>query len=184
MRSALMLKLLSSRETGAIVAAPTFGLPETSDGGRRWDYRYTWIRDAAFSVYALLRLGYTGEARHFKNWIAERNKQCDSDGSFNVMYAVDGEAAAGRRRSSPNFMAAAREPPLIGNGARDQTQLDVYGALLDAIYLYNKYGEAISYDGWRHVTRTVEFRRGKLATSQTRASGNFATAAGRCCIRG
>jgi GH15 family glucan-1,4-alpha-glucosidase len=156
MRSALLLKLLSSRATGAIVAAPTFGLPETSDGRRRWDYRYTWIRDAAFSVYALLRLGYTGEARNFKNWIAERNKQCDSDGSFSVMYAVDGEETP-EEEVVPELHGSGTAPPLIGNAARDQTQLDVYGALLDAIYLYNKYGEAISYDGWRHVTRTVNF---------------------------
>ena len=156
MRSALLLKLLSSRETGAIVAAPTFGMPETPDGGRRWDYRYTWIRDAAFSVYALLRLGYTGEARNFKNWIAERNKQCDSDGSFRVMYAVDGEEPPDEE-AVDTLYGSGTEPPLIGNGARDQTQLDVYGALLDAIYLYNKYGEAISYDGWQHVTRTVNF---------------------------
>jgi GH15 family glucan-1,4-alpha-glucosidase len=156
MRSALLLKLLSSRATGAIVAAPTFGLPETSDGGRRWDSRYTWIRDAAFSVYALLRLGYTGEARNFKNWIAERNKQCDSDGSFSVMYAVDGEESP-EEEVVPELYGSGAAPPLIGNAARDQTQLDVYGALLDAIYLYNKYGEAISYDGWRHVTRTVNF---------------------------
>ena len=156
MRSALLLKLLSSRATGAIVAAPTFGLPETPDGGRRWDYRYTWIRDAAFSVYALLRLGYTGEARNFKNWIAERNRQCDSDGSFSVMYAVDGEESP-EEEVIPELYGSGTGPPLIGNGARDQTQLDIYGALLDAIYLYNKYGEAISYDGWRHVTRTVNF---------------------------
>ncbi|HEV7832030.1 MAG TPA: glycoside hydrolase family 15 protein, partial [Caballeronia sp.] len=156
MRSALLLKLLSSRATGAIVAAPTFGLPETSDGGRRWDYRYTWIRDAAFSVYALLRLGYTGEARNFKDWIAERNKQCGSDGSFSVMYAVDGEESP-EEEIVPELYGSGAAPPLIGNAARDQTQLDVYGALLDAIYLYNKYGEAISYDGWRHVTRTVNF---------------------------
>ena len=156
MRSALLLKLLSSRETGAIVAAPTFGLPETPDGGRRWDYRYAWIRDAAFSVYALLRLGYTGEARDFKNWIAERNKRCDSDGSFNVMYTVDGEEPP-KEEAVDELYGSGTEPPLIGNGARDQTQLDVYGALLDAIYLYNKYGEAISHDGWRHVTRTVNY---------------------------
>ncbi len=156
MRSALLLKLLSSRETGAIVAAPTFGLPETPEGGRRWDYRYTWIRDAAFSVYALLRLGYIGEAQSFKEWIAERNKDCDSDGSFNVMYAVDGEEPPEEEVMDALF-GGGEEPPLIGNAARDQTQLDVYGALLDSMYLYNKYGEAISYDGWKHVSRTVNY---------------------------
>jgi GH15 family glucan-1,4-alpha-glucosidase len=156
MRSALLLKLLSSREHGAIVAAPTFGLPETPDGGRRWDYRYTWIRDAAFSVYALLRLGYTGEARHFVRWIAERNQRCGSDGSFGVMYAVDGEAPP-EETEIRELHGNGVEPPLIGNAARDQMQLDVYGALMDAVYLYNKYGEAISYDGWQNALRTVNY---------------------------
>ncbi len=156
MRSALLLKLLSSREYGAIVAAPSFGLPETPDGGRRWDYRYAWIRDAAFSVYALLRLGYTSEAQHFIRWIGERNKRCDADGSLRVMYAVDGEEAP-EERALGNLYGKGVEPPLVGNGARDQLQLDVYGALLDAIYLYNKYGEAISHDGWLDVVRTVDY---------------------------
>ncbi|MGF6772388.1 GH15 family glucan-1,4-alpha-glucosidase [Paraburkholderia sp. GAS199] len=168
MRSALTLKLLSSSEHGAIVAAPTFGLAEAQNGSRRWDYRFTWIRDAAFSVYALLRLGYTGEARQFMRWIAERSRDCDSDGSLNVMYTVDGReppaetevAELGGAEAGAGAGAGAEGGaglPLIGNAARDQTQLDVYGALLDAIYLYNKYGAAISYDGWRDVTRTVDY---------------------------
>jgi GH15 family glucan-1,4-alpha-glucosidase len=156
MRSALVLKLLSSREYGAIVAAPTFGLAETAEGGRRWDYRYAWIRDAAFSIYALLRLGYTGEARHFIRWIAERNRACDSDGSLRVMYAVDGSEAPEEEQIDALHGEGA-DAPMIGNGARDQIQLDVYGALMDAVYLHNKYGAAMSYDGWRNVTRTVNY---------------------------
>ncbi|WP_345814123.1 glycoside hydrolase family 15 protein [Paraburkholderia sp. PREW-6R] len=156
LRSALTLKLLSSSEHGAIVAAPTFGLAEALDGSRRWDYRFTWIRDAAFSVYALLRLGYTGEAQHFMKWIAERSGHCDSDGSLKVMYTVDGKAPP-EEAEVDALSDGSAGVPLIGNGARDQTQLDVYGALLDAVYLYNKYGEAISYDGWRNVTRTVDY---------------------------
>jgi GH15 family glucan-1,4-alpha-glucosidase len=156
LRSALTLKLLSSDEFGAIVAAPTFGLPEAQDGSRRWDYRFTWIRDAAFSVYALLRLGYTGEAEHFMKWIAERSRDCSSNGSLRVMYAVDGEDAL----EEAMLDSLAGDVPgqvRVGNEARDQTQLDVYGALLDSVYLYNKYGQAISYEGWRHVTRTVDY---------------------------
>jgi GH15 family glucan-1,4-alpha-glucosidase len=156
MRSALTLKLLSSSEHGAIVAAPTFGLAEALDGSRRWDYRFAWIRDAAFSVYALLRLGYTGEARHFMQWIAERSRHCHSDGSLKVMYTVDGKAPPAETEAAA-LSDGTNAAPLIGNDARDQTQLDVYGALLDAIYLYNKYGAAISHDGWLDVTRTVDY---------------------------
>ncbi|MFM0202463.1 glycoside hydrolase family 15 protein [Paraburkholderia fungorum] len=159
MRSALTLKLLSSSEHGAIVAAPTFGLAEALHGSRRWDYRFTWIRDAAFSVYALLRLGYTGEARQFMRWIAERSRHCDSDGSLSVMYTVDGKVPP-EETEVPELASKEKGnagTPLIGNAARNQTQLDVYGALLDAIYLYNKYGAAISHAGWLDVTRTVDY---------------------------
>jgi GH15 family glucan-1,4-alpha-glucosidase len=155
LRSALTLKLLSSSEHGAIVAAPTFGLAESQDGSRRWDYRFTWIRDAAFSVYALLRLGYTKEARQFMHWIADRNRDCASDGSLRVMYAVDGESVPDEE--ALQSIGSASDNFLVGNAARDQTQLDVYGALLDAVYLYNKYGVSISYEGWRYVARTVQY---------------------------
>ncbi|WP_268960836.1 glycoside hydrolase family 15 protein [Paraburkholderia kirstenboschensis] len=155
LRSALTLKLLSSSEHGAIIAAPTFGLAESQDGSRKWDYRFTWIRDAAFSVYALLRLGYTEEAEHFMQWIADRNRDCASDGSLQVMYAVDGESVP-EEEALESFSGSTRGF-LIGNAARDQKQLDVYGALLDAVYLYNKYGVSISYEGWRHVARTVQY---------------------------
>ncbi|WP_321793689.1 glycoside hydrolase family 15 protein [Caballeronia sp. J97] len=156
LRSALTLKLLSSEEFGAIVAAPTFGLPEAQDGSRRWDYRFTWIRDAAFSVYALLRLGYTGEAERFMKWIAERSRDCSAHGQLRVMYSVDGSDAL----AESGLTSLAGEMPgqvVVGNEAREQIQLDVYGALLDSVYLYNKYGAAVSYDGWRHVTRTVDY---------------------------
>jgi GH15 family glucan-1,4-alpha-glucosidase len=156
MRSALTLKMLSSDEFGAIVAAPTFGLPEAQDGSRRWDYRFTWIRDAAFSVYALLRLGYTGEAERFGKWIAERSRDCSSNGSLRVMYSVDGEDAL-EEGALDSLVGEGQGRVVIGNEARGQTQLDVYGALLDSIYLYNKYGAAISYEGWRHVTRTIDY---------------------------
>ena len=156
LRSALTLKLLSSEEFGAIVAAPTFGLPETQDGSRRWDYRFTWIRDAAFSVYALLRLGYTGEAERFMKWIAERSRDCASHGQLRVMYSVDGTDALAET-AVKSFVGDMPGQGVVGNEARDQIQLDVYGALLDSVYLYNKYGAAISYDGWRHVTRTVDY---------------------------
>ncbi|MDE1182527.1 glycoside hydrolase family 15 protein [Paraburkholderia sp.] len=157
MRSALTLKLLSSREHGAIVAAATFGLPESQNGTRRWDYRFTWIRDAAFSVYALLRLGYTGEAAHFMRWIGARNRDCASDGALRAMYTVDGEPAPEEADLDALLDKRDKNRARRGNGARDQIQLDVYGALLDAAYLFNKYGRAISYDGWCNVTRIVNY---------------------------
>ena len=85
-RSALTLKALTSRTYGSIVAAPTFGLPEEIGGERNWDYRYTWIRDASFTLYALIRLGFTDEARDFMKWIEARCGELNPDGSLQIMY--------------------------------------------------------------------------------------------------
>ncbi|MGI4861130.1 MAG: glycoside hydrolase family 15 protein [Janthinobacterium lividum] len=156
-RSALLLKLLSSREHGAIIAAPTFGLPETADGARRWDYRYVWIRDAAFSVYALLRLGHVDEASAFVAWTGRRTDNPAFDGRINLVYAIDGECPATEIALPSLADAHARQPPLIGNAAANQLQFDIYGALMDAVYLYNKYGTATSYKGWQHIVKIVDY---------------------------
>src|SRR5436305_6112798 len=94
-RSALTLKLLTSRQYGSIVAAPTFGLPETIGGGRNWDYRYTWIRDSSFTLYGLMRLGYTDEAAAFMRWVLARCHELEPDGSLQMMYGLDGRHALG-----------------------------------------------------------------------------------------
>lgn len=156
-RSALVLKLLSSRDHGSIVAAPTFGLPETFDGQRRWDYRYVWIRDAAFTLYALVRLGYTEEAGRFMGFMAARTHHQEYDGRLELLYTIDGQQSAGETALDSLQPPDGGSPLLIGNDASKQLQLDIYGALLDAVYLYNKYGDTTSYDGWRNVAKIVDY---------------------------
>src|SRR5262249_33510095 len=139
-RSALTLKLLTSRQYGSIVAAPTFGLPETIGGGRNWDYRYTWIRDSSFTIYGLMRLGYTQEAASFMRWVMARCDELKPDGSLQIMYGLDG------RHSLPEEVLPHLEgymgsrPVRIGNAAFNNLQLDIYGELMDSVYLYDKYG--------------------------------------------
>ncbi|WP_286786517.1 MULTISPECIES: glycoside hydrolase family 15 protein [Pseudomonas] len=154
-RSALALKLLTSRKHGAILAAATFGLPEAPGGSRNWDYRYTWIRDASFTVYAFMRLGYVDEANDFMRWVGKRVSECKR-GELRIVYRADGEREL-TEESLPHFAGhGGATPVLIGNDAYGQVQLDIYGELLDAIYLANKYGEAVPHDEWQHITRLVD----------------------------
>jgi GH15 family glucan-1,4-alpha-glucosidase len=156
-RAALTLKLLTSEQFGSIVAAPTFGLPEEVGGTRNWDYRYTWIRDASFTLYALMRLGYTDEARAFMGWIEKRCQEEAAAGPLQVVYGIDGNHHLPETQLRGFAGYRGSRPVRVGNGAAQQLQLDIYGELLDSVYIYNKHGEPISYDFWMNLVRLVNW---------------------------
>ena len=156
-RSAITLKLMTSYRYGSTVAAATFGLPELIGGNRNWDYRYCWIRDSAFSMFAFLRLGLRDEANAFIEWIMERSKELDHAGNLRLMYRVDGSTDLEERELPHLEGYRGSQPVRVGNAAVEQYQLDIFGELVDTVYLYNRYDDSITFEFWQELREIISY---------------------------
>ncbi|KAJ9157266.1 Six-hairpin glycosidase [Pleurostoma richardsiae] len=157
-RSLMILKMLTYEPTGAIVAAPTFSVPEEIGGPRNWDYRFSWVRDSSFTIYILLRMGFTAEADAYMEFISERIlKSRTPDGGLPIMFTIRGETEIPEIELTHLAGYRGSQPVRIGNGAAFHQQFDIYGELLDAIYLNNKYGKPVTWDQWVNVRQLLDY---------------------------
>jgi GH15 family glucan-1,4-alpha-glucosidase len=152
-RSALTLKLLISERHGSMIAAPTFSLPEAIGEERNWDYRYAWIRDATFAMHAFLQLGFLKEAQDFLEWVKRQSAQKE----LQLMFSIEGNTRLDEHRLDYLEGYKHSQPVRIGNDAHRQTQMDIYGELLETIYIFVRHGGDITYEYWKIIERYVEW---------------------------